>query len=119
MVFYFVNLKPFGKETSQQDEETIDLLFPSSLVGKIFVEGEVFSVEELEKALEIAENQCIKKLTENAGEWFAEMSFIPARKIIQDELGRIDRNQKYVIMEKSESIKLLEESAKHMRYTLN
>ena len=116
MAFYYVDLKPVGEKTSQQDK-TISFLFPSSIVREIFIEGKIFSAEELEKALEIAENKCIERLTKLGEKYFAKISFVPAKEIIQNELEKIDRNRKYEVVEKSEISKRIERRTKGVRRT--
>ena len=113
MGFYYVDLEPVGNETSQQYGK-INLLFPSSIVGEIFVEGKIFSAEELKKAVKTAEDQCVERLTKIGGKNFANMSIVPAREIIESELKKIDVSQKYRVVEKNESLKNVEKTTKGM-----
>ena len=111
MGFYYVDLEPVGNETSQQYGK-INLLFPSSIVREIFVEGKIFSAKELKKAVITAENQCVERLTKIGGKDFAKMSIVPASEIIQRELKKIDVSQKYRVVEKNEALKEIEKTTK-------
>ena len=113
MGFYYVNLEPVENKTGQQYEE-INLLFPSSIVGKIFVEGKIFSAEELKTALKTAEDQCIERLTEIRGKDFANMSIVPAKEIIESELKKVDVRQKYKVIERDSALKEVEKITQGM-----